>query len=320
MMDELQQKGTENQDRSAVKKLSQEIIIPKDSNKAWLTLFYSLPKEFVGKRPAFLDLPRCPYEVLRTDKYDNLINTNVFLETVWDSTAWSIWQCLEVPYKDGSGYREIPGSPAQYSGDFPLWRLSYTILPLLRDKYETCGFSFQQLANVPRDTDIPWLTYEQFGNLIGGLVPEIVSEQDWQPMIDTIWNNRTVEDFDKRGSQVKLDFMRSWEHSRSKKKTVSLEQLTEEADEKDEGLEIPDTQAEFEVSVLSELRIAEFTDTLTERDRAILKMKMKGHTAQEIAGAVGYKTHSAVIKRIRLIADRYEEFVSEGYRKYLDTL
>ena len=68
------------------------------------------------------------------------------------------------------------------------------------------------------------------------------------------------------------------------------------------------------------MRIAEFTDTLTERDRAILKMKMKGHTAQEIAGAVGYKTHSAVIKRIRLIADRYEEFVSEGYRKYLDTL
>ena len=44
-----------------------EIIeIPQDSDKSWLTLFYSLPKELAEKwKPAF-DLPRCPYEVLRT--------------------------------------------------------------------------------------------------------------------------------------------------------------------------------------------------------------------------------------------------------------
>ena len=41
--------------------------------------------------------------------------------------AWSTWQYLEVPYQKG-GYREIPGSPAQYSGDFPLWRLTYSMV------------------------------------------------------------------------------------------------------------------------------------------------------------------------------------------------
>ena len=47
-----------------------EIIeIPQDSYKSWLTLFYSLPQEFVSKRPAYMSIPRCPYEVLRTDKY-----------------------------------------------------------------------------------------------------------------------------------------------------------------------------------------------------------------------------------------------------------
>lgn len=92
------------------------------------------------------------------------------------------------------------------------------MLPLLRDKFEVSGFSFQQLYNVPEGTELPWLTYQQFGNLIGTLVPEIIQEQNWQPMIDEIWNNRTIEDFDKRGSQVKLDFMRSWEHSRSRKR------------------------------------------------------------------------------------------------------
>ena len=40
-----------------------EIIeIPQDSDKSWLTLFYSLPRELAEKwKPAY-ELPRCPYE------------------------------------------------------------------------------------------------------------------------------------------------------------------------------------------------------------------------------------------------------------------
>ena len=51
-----------------------EIIeIPQDSDKSWLTLFYSLPRELAEKwKPAY-ELPRCPYEVLRTDKYDHIV-------------------------------------------------------------------------------------------------------------------------------------------------------------------------------------------------------------------------------------------------------
>lgn len=39
-----------------------EIIeIPQDSDKSWLTLFYSLPRELAEKwKPAY-ELPRCPY-------------------------------------------------------------------------------------------------------------------------------------------------------------------------------------------------------------------------------------------------------------------
>ena len=54
--------------------LPSEIIeIPQDSDKSWLTLFYSLPQELAEKwKPAY-ELPRCPYEVLRTDKYDHIV-------------------------------------------------------------------------------------------------------------------------------------------------------------------------------------------------------------------------------------------------------
>ena len=62
-----------------------EIIeIPQDSDKSWLTLFYSLPRELAEKwKPAY-DLPRCPYEVLRTDKYDHIVCDDMFKLLVWD--------------------------------------------------------------------------------------------------------------------------------------------------------------------------------------------------------------------------------------------
>ena len=49
------------------------------------------------------------YSVIRSDDYAELLNTDVFLELVWDGYAWSAWQYFEVPNKNGD-YREIPGS------------------------------------------------------------------------------------------------------------------------------------------------------------------------------------------------------------------
>ena len=45
---------------------------------------------------------------------------------------------------------------------------------------------------------------------------------------------------------------------------------------------------------------------------------MDGHTEQEIADKVGYKTASAVYKRIAKIVSAYEDFVTAEYGKYLD--
>ena len=51
------------------------------------------------------------------------------------------------------------------------------------------------------------------------------------------------------------------------------------------------------------------------RERSgILKLRMDGLTEQEIADKVGYKTASAVHKRIARIADAYEDFLTVEYR------
>lgn len=80
-----------------------------------------------------------------------------------------------------------------------LWRLSYTIIPYIREKFERIGLSFQSLFNMPRGMEVPFLTYQQFSNLIGSVVPIIVKEQNWQPMMDAIWANRDEADYEVSG-------------------------------------------------------------------------------------------------------------------------
>ena len=63
--------------------------IPQDSNLSWITLFYALPKELVEKRPAFLDLPRNVQQLLNSKEHCRLLQSDAFLELVWDCYAWS---------------------------------------------------------------------------------------------------------------------------------------------------------------------------------------------------------------------------------------
>lgn len=67
---------------------------------------------------------------------------------------------------------------------------------------------------VDMDDELPWLSYHHFGNLVGNLTDLIVQEENWQPMIDEIWNCRQVDDYSGKNINKK-DFMRSWTHSRT---------------------------------------------------------------------------------------------------------
>lgn len=135
-------------------------------------------------------------------------------------------------------------------------------------------------------------------------------------MIDAIWENRTVEDYEATSSTVKTDFMRKWHHNRSGK-PISLDEIMESED--GDIFEAADPRSEFEQTIISEMQIAAFSEqNIIEKDREILKLRMDGYTELEIADKVGYKTASAVHKRIAKIASAYEDFVTAEYGKYLD--
>ena len=189
--------------------------------------------------------------------------------------------------------------------------------PYIRMKLEQNGLGFQSLYNVSQGVEVPWLTYKQFGNLIGNVTDMVIAEQNWQPMIDAIWENRTVEDYETTSSTVKTDFMRKWHHNRSGK-SISLDEMMESED--GDIFDVADSRSDFENSVISEMQITSFAEsTITEKDREILKLRMESYTEQEIADKVGYKTASAVHKRIAKIANAYEDFVTAEYGKFLDS-
>ena len=294
------------------------IRIPQDSHLAWLRMFYALPRELVEKRPAYLEMPRNIRRVLDSEKYRAMLQSDSFLELVWDCYAWAVWQFFQIPHKDGS-YHDIPGDWQNYSGDFPLWRMSYLILPYFRNKFEyAMEWSFQNLFLAPIGHDIAWLPYQQFCNLVGNLTDLIVEEQNWQPVIDEIWNNRQPEDYTGKNIQ-KRDFMRSWTHSRTIP-TLSLEEIKKSGTSisREALYEIADLSAEFETKVLDKMKMEDFKNRLDETDRKILELRASGHSQKEIAEKVGFKVPSAVSKRIEKLANRFEDFVSKEYGEFLD--
>ena len=278
------------------------IRIAQDSNLSWLVMFYLLPKEFVEKRPDYLKLPRRIEEIVNDDYFSSMLRSDLFLELVWDCYNYVVWQAIEVP--DGKdGYQNIPGSSTYYSEDFPLWRLSMRILVYIRRSLETeMDFSFQKYFTLPQGMYASWMPTKYFYNMVINLTERIIIQENFQPMIDAIWENRQPEDY--RGYNLKKrDFLRSWYHYRNHPH-LSYEKMI------DDNIGIADPQQAFDQKVQADLQVEQFEATLTDKDQRILKLRMNNVKLEDIAKEVGYKTASAVKKRIDSIANAYEAFIN----------
>lgn len=109
---------------------------------------------------------------------------------------------------------------------------------------------------------MPWLTYQQFSNLIGNVTDMVIAEQNWQPMIDAIWENRTVEDYETTSSTVKTDFMRKWHHNRSGK-SISLDEMMESED--GDIFDVADPAAILKIPLFLKCRLLPLQKALSRR-------------------------------------------------------
>lgn len=104
---------------------------------------------------------------------------------------------------------------------------------------------------------------------------------------ETVDSNLTHEDFSNRKQNYpKQDFNRKWNHTRTKTQVVLMSDVDEKYPTED-AFDIAEAKAVI--------------GALPEEDRKILLLHIQGYTQEEIAKKLGYKTHSAVGKKLKKI-------------------
>lgn len=117
------------------------------------------------------------------------------------------------------------------------------------------------------------------------------------------------EDFTEKLSQDKINFYNKWTHANTK---LGAPLLFSELSE-DEATNIEGAKMFFANNPEEERRYIflrdEFAKTLNSTDREIYYLLEKGITQKEIAKRLGYKTHSAVSKRMKIMNKDFKKFL-----------
>ena len=224
---------------------------------------------------------------------------------------------------------DIKRKISNFTGDFPV--------NLLLDADST--YIANEAVNILGDTQRTQDAINQFFDMFGGLVdqeifvyctrknktPDELTDEEEQYILDhttklineTLMNPvmqgqqlpeineiahkfQTHEDFGDKRNVDSINFHNKWTHAKTKiGEMLSLEGLDES---------VPasvNTDADYNL-----LRDS-FCSALDDTDTAIFNLLEDGKTQREIAAALGYKTPSAVSKRVRAIQKKYEEFTKD---------
>lgn len=275
---------------------------PYDSPVRYLPLVYMLPHDLLIRCPILRKLPRSMGKLNASPEWAEVIQSDTFLNEVMDAVA-----SLAFPHFGFGGWKE------HYTGWCPIWRLSYS-LPLWAKGVECVrGWGVQSLFRLPPDFEIPFFDPEDVKAVMGQVVRQTIEEQGWGPMLETVREMSCDEDFEPWDTNVRKDFLRKWYHTRSKRvQTVSLEACMED---EDSGIHsLPDPAGDFTGQVEGEDFCQRFKATLSEKDMAILELRVEGYGYKEIADKLGYKNHSGVIKRMEAIKKRFIQYENETGR------
>ena len=225
---------------------------------------------------------------------------------------------------------DIKRNVGNFSGDFPV--------NLLMDADST--YIAAEAVNILGDAQRTQDAVNQFFDMFGGLVdqaifvyctrknktPDELTDEDEQrimervtqvvneTLLETVMQGQqfpeineiahkfqTHEDFGGKRNVDAINFHNRWTHAKTKiSEMLSLERLDES---------VPASgNIDAEYALLRD----SFCSTLDDMDTRILYLLEDGKTQREIAAVLGYKTPSAVSKRIRAIQKKYEEFIKDN--------
>ncbi len=252
-----------------------------------------LQNHFKGKRISETFIPKVDFGKIDDEKSEIYGAINKTLQSSWNPIS------KQMGYDAGSG---------NYSVDNPLIAMRDGLGNALSEK------GIEMLDNADNNID--------FWNMIGQLASVIDNEETAQNLLDdtttmamevmrypemakVVKQNPIYEDFNhkKFNNLPARDYDKKFNHTRAKVKMVSLEKL--QTVENDSGgtatNETIDKHYNLAEQYETESSKYDFWNSLSEKDKQLLTLKMQGKSQAEIADEMGYKTHSAVGKRLKLL-------------------
>lgn len=191
----------------------------------------------------------------------------------------------------------LKASPRNYSKDNPLMisrdGFSSTMAEMAVNAIENEDETFLNIANsllaVPNieNIDQPLLDYH---------IKMSMEVMGYRALAELIQSIPTHEDFNSR-AQNNLpvrDFNKRFNHTRFKRKIISIDETTEIANEDSDLLN----------DIIAKERMSKIWSSLNEEETLIIKLKLEDKTQKEIAEILGYKTHSAVGKKLAKIKQK----------------
>ena len=143
--------------------------------------------------------------------------------------------------------------------------------------------------------------------LLASMMGKLLNAQSVPEMLGVLKTDRAHEDYNTsvRENHDQIDFIRHWEHSRTKVGQMLCFDDMVQVDLKNDDGKVK-TPVYFEDEDEEKL-YQEFRALLTDEERMIADMRWnKQMTQKEIAEALGYKSHSAVTKKLKKMREKFD--------------
>lgn len=208
----------------------------------------------------------------------------------------------------------VNGSVAEMVNEHP--DVVRSIFDSLSDDFLSGGLETVKAVMTGQETENPQALTEddiaKVDRFVDNAMDTLMNTVDYDNLVQVCREFGTPEDFsDIKTNYPRNEFEEKYNHTKAKTKVTFSTLAADYAMD----VERINGYSPEELAVSSAL-VADFYAELDEIDLAILKLKIEGKTLEEIADILGFKTHSAVQKRMKRIQQQYLDFDPDFRKEY----
>ena len=208
----------------------------------------------------------------------------------------------------------VNGSVAEMVNEHP--DVVQSIFDSLSDDFMSGGLQTVKAVMTGQEIENPQaLTEENIAKVdrfVDNAMNTLMTTVDYDTLVQVCREFGAPEDFsDIKTNYPRNDFEEKYNHTKAKTKVTFSTLATDYAMD----VERINSYSPAELAESSAF-VADFYEELDEIDLAILKLKIEGKNLEEIADILGFRTHSAVHKRIKRIQQQYLDFDPDFKKEY----